>query len=66
MKNRVIPRRLPRNISRTTSHKYKEFYFNMERNMDDTEKLAIQRILADLRYISSEKAEKIRKILENA
>jgi hypothetical protein len=38
----------------------------MERNMDDTEKLAIQRILADLRYISQEKAEKIRKILENA
>ena len=29
--------------------------------MDDTEKLAIQRILADLRYISSEKAEKIRR-----
>ena len=31
--------------------------------MDDTEKLAIQRILADLRYLSQEKAEKI---LENA
>tara|TARA_A100001015_G_C15007810_1_gene721567 strand:- start:943 stop:1047 length:105 start_codon:yes stop_codon:yes gene_type:complete len=34
--------------------------------MSSSEKLAIQRILADLRYISPEKAEKIRKILENA
>jgi hypothetical protein len=37
----------------------------MERNMDDTEKLAIQRILADLRYLPKEKADKIRAILEN-
>jgi len=33
--------------------------------MSDSEKLAIQRILADLRYISTDKAEKIRKILED-
>ncbi len=33
--------------------------------MSNSEKLAIQRILADLRYISPSKAEKIRKILED-
>jgi len=34
--------------------------------MSSSEKLAIQRILADLRYISTKKAAKIRKILKNA
>jgi len=33
--------------------------------MSSTEKMAIQRILADLRYLSTNKAEKIRKILED-
>ena len=33
--------------------------------MINTEQLAIKRILADLRYLSPEKAEKIRKILED-
>ncbi len=33
--------------------------------MSDTEKMAIQRILADLRYIDTKKAEAIRKLLEH-
>ncbi len=33
--------------------------------MSSTEKMAIQRILADLRYLSPSKAAKIRKILED-
>jgi len=33
--------------------------------MSSTEKMAVQRILADLRYLSPSKAAKIRKILED-
>ena len=32
--------------------------------LNESEKMAIQRILADLRYIDTKKAEAIRKILE--
>jgi hypothetical protein len=43
------------------------FFKLKEKEMTDTsERLAIQRILSDLRYLPKEKADKIRAILKNS